>query len=192
MAEASNDRTGGPTEEDLRLLLDAEQHRGSVEERRRRRSRRQHLEEALSFDDVLGALSAHRAEVSITTTDHGELCGQLVEVGRDYVALRTDGAPTRLVPRRRLASIEAASTTAAQVPASPPLAAPTGTAEPLDLSERLRELLAIRSRLQLTAGGSTVPGRVRRVGTDVVVLEQAGRPDRFVALTALDDVVVWP
>lgn len=192
MTETIDDGSDRPTDQELRDLLDAERHRQFVEERRRRHGRGRQAEEALSFVDVLGALAAHRAVVSVRTTGRILPVAQVCEVGRDYVALRSAGAVTRLIPLARIASATPALPTSASAePMS--IERRTGSLdahEPLDLAERLRELVGLRAHVRVAVGGTPLAGRLRRVGSDVVVLEHDDGTDQFVVLAALDEVVV--
>jgi len=187
--ETTDDSADGPTDQALRDLLAAEQHRQRVEERRRRHGQRQRADETVSLADILGALAAHGALVSLELASGPVPPSTICEVGRDYVAVRADGEAVRLLP---MAAIAAASPVA-DAPATPPRSgAPVHRGPPLHLAERLRELAARHARVQLAAGPRSLTGRLRRVGLDVAVLELDDGTDVFVSLAPLPEAVVHP
>lgn len=186
VAEMTDDSTDGPTDQALWDLLDAERHRAQVEDRRRRRNRRLQADESVSFTEVLGALAAHGTVVDVATAT-GTLAAVVVcEVGRDYVAVRSGDGLVRLVPFPAVASAAAVGRARSGPPAG--LVGPT----PLHLAERLRELAGWRTSVQVTTAWSVVSGQLRRVGADVIVVEQADGGDAFVALPAVVEVGVEP
>lgn len=184
----TDDGTDGPTEQDLHELLDAERHRRLVDERRRRHR----ADEVLTLGDVLGALAAHRAEVTVHTTARTLPPGYVCEVGRDYVALRSDAGSVRLVPLDRITWATPTPLGETRSVRGPDPAPDDGlpTLVLLDLAERLRELVGLHARMQVSAGGVPLSGLLRRAGADVVILEDDDGADQFVALQAVDDVVV--
>ncbi|WP_421119675.1 hypothetical protein ACE2AJ_20315 [Aquihabitans daechungensis] len=190
MPETTDDETGGPTDQELAELIRAERHRAQIEERRRRNGLKRQAEETASLLDVIGALAAHGALVSVHTKAGTQPPATILDVGRDYVALRGAGLAVRLIPVGQVAAARAIG--AGPAPMGPTRPAGGGCGHELHLSERLRELAARRSAVRLTAAAGTVTGRLRGVGLDVLVVEQDDGTEAFVALGALAEVVVEP
>jgi hypothetical protein len=185
--ETTRDETDDPMDRELQELLHTERHRAHVDERRRRNRLRRQADESLALRDVLGALAAHGTVVTVHAR-HGEVPPSTVgEVGRDFVALHGPGAVARFLPAAAIVAIR---------PVAPPWATSTpvgGRPGPdLDLGERLRELAGQRSSATIVAGRQRVQGRLRRVGFDLVVVEQAGGSDAYVSLDAVDEVQIVP
>lgn len=183
----TDDETNGPTDHALAELLRTERHRAQIEERRRRNGLRRQADESVALLDVLGALAAHGAVVSVGTQS-GELRPSTIcDVGRDYIGLRCAESVVRLIPLGEVAAVRAISAGAAPGPAGAP-----PPELPLELGERLRDLATRRSAVRLIAGPAVITGRLRGVGQDVLVVERDDGPDTFVALAALAEVVVDP
>ncbi len=181
----TDDETNGPTDEELTDLLRSERHRALVDERRRRNGLRRQADESVGLLDVFGALAAHGAVVSVRTMAGPLPAATICDVGRDHVALRSAGPVVRLIPVGEIAAARRIGATR-----SPTVAA---SAEPkLELGERLRDLATRRANVRVIAAGEVITGRLRRVGLDVVVVEQDDGTDTFVTLGALAEVVVDP
>jgi len=179
----TDDETNGPTDHELAELIRAERHRAQIDERRRRNGLRRQADESVSLLDVLGALAAHGTQVTVHTKAGAQLAATICDLGRDYVALRSPGSLVRLIPTGEIVEARAIGAVAGARSAI--------RAEPrLELGERLRELADRRSVIRLTTRLGVVTGRLRRVGLDVLVVEQDDATDTFVALDALVEVVV--
>ena len=191
VAEKIDDGTDGPTDQALRDLLDAEHHRQLVDARRRRQAERHQADETVSLAEVLGALAAHEAVVTLETETGSLPPSTICEVGRDYIALRSATTGVRLVPMRQIAAARRLD----QRPSGRGGASRIGGDAAdlsLHLAERLRELALRRTRVAIQAGAPTLTGLVRRAGTDVAVLELDDGTDAFVALDAVREVRVDP
>jgi len=176
MPGTTHDETDEPMDRALRELLRAEERRAQVEERRRRNALRQQAEESVSLRDVLAELAASTQPVAVTTAASGPTPpGAVCELGRDYVALRDRVDAVRLVPLAQVAAVMPVLRIEPEA-ALPVVPRPVPPDAP-DLAERLRELAMSRTRLCVCTPGGAVSGRLRHVGTDVlVVTDPAGTP----------------
>jgi hypothetical protein len=185
MADPSNGDTDGPTDAALRELLRAEQHRSEVEDRRRRRELHRQAAESLSLLDVLRELAGTGA-LAVVHTRRGPLPPSTVlEVGRDYVALRGSGREARLVPQGALASVRplARRPEAATAPVA-------GTEAETSLHERLTDLALRRPQVTVATAADEASGRLCQIGVDLAVITDADGTDAFVALDAIAEVRV--
>ncbi|MCU1370807.1 MAG: hypothetical protein JWO77_2001 [Ilumatobacteraceae bacterium] len=184
MAQPDGDGREGPTDEALRELLRAEHHRSEIEARRRRSELHRQALESLTLLDVARELGRTGLLADVRTRSGPVPLSTVVEVGRDYVALRGSGPVTRLVPAEAIASLGPGAAPA------PAMAPRWGAHEATTLNERMTDLALRRPRVRIAFAGAGTAGQLHRVGLDLVVVTRDDGTDVVVALHAVDEVAL--
>jgi hypothetical protein len=176
-----------PLDQELGDLVRAAEHVRWVQERRRRHELRRQADEATTLVGALGSLVGTGRMVIVSTRDGTHPPSAIVELGRDYLALRS-GDQVRLVPLVAVAAIRALATADALPVASgaPPLR--------LDLAERLAELAALRQQVRVEAGTapSTVEGRLRQASCEILLVQGDDGLDALIPIGAVTAVGLSP
>jgi len=145
--------------------------------------------EQARFDLVLSDAAARGLRVRVHTA-HGAHAGRLIEVGHDFVALRTARDADVLVATGVVTAVEVAAGTALGGgreldPADEDEAGSGGR-----LADRLADAAAERPRVELrVSGGEVLVGDLLGAGVDVVTV-RTGSPaaDCYVPLASVSDV----
>jgi hypothetical protein len=138
------------------------------------RSLRQQAIEEATFAGTLLDLAEAGAPLAVQVRGGRQYRGVAAGVGRDFVAVRTDGGHLTLIAFAHIAAVRPTDVSAPASGARPP--GPRSLVQLLDLC------VGDRPRVQVVAAGETVVGELVAVGTDVLSVraDAAGHGERHV------------
>jgi hypothetical protein len=139
---------------------------GAARSRAVERSLRQQAVEEATFAGALLDLAEARSKLAVQVRGGRVYRGVAAGVGRDFVAVRTDGGHLSLIAFTAIADVRGADLRAPATGSRPP--GPRSLVQLLDLCA------GDRPRVQVVAGGETVAGELVGVGTDVLFVRTDG------------------
>jgi hypothetical protein len=159
--------------------------REMADARVRERWLRAQAEEESSLAGVLLALAERRETVLLTTVAGRRHRGVVSGVGKDFAALATPAGPTTLVALAAVGDLRVVADGARARPATTGVDGRLGVA----LLDVLAQAAGQRPRVSVQAGGATVVGDLRSVGSDVLTVRADGDAGVvYVAAASLSEV----